>query len=192
MKLIQSRWWLLLASAAMLPATWAQKYDINTLAGKVASVNGTAGLQIRFSAFIEEESKDPSAPQPATPITPSNVLSSTLDGNAIAAPAVTVNQDTVAAPQNETSIAVDPHHANRVVASMNDYVSRTWSCTINGTPCSALGDGYSGTYFSNDGGATWCCVSSDPNHLGTLIPGVERLTGGIYDAGGDPSVAFDS
>jgi len=192
MKLIQSRWWLLLASAAMLPATWAQKYDINTLAGKVASVNGTAGLQIRFSAFIEEESQDPSAPTPATPIMPSNVLSSLLDGNSILAPAVTVNQDTAAAPQNETSIAVDPNNANRVVASMNDYVTRTWSCTIAGTPCSALGDGYSGTYFSNDGGATWCCVSTDPSHLGTLIPGVERLTGGIYDAGGDPSVAFDS
>lgn len=192
MKLIPSKWWLVFASAAMLPATWAQKYDINTLAGKVASVNGTAGLQIRFSAFIEEESLDPSAPTPMAPITPSNVLSSPLDGNSILAPAVTVDQDTAAAPQNETSIAVDPNRSSRVVASANDYVSRTWSCTISGTPCSALGDGYSGTYFSNDGGATWCCVSTDPNHLGTLIPGVERLTGGIYDAGGDPSVAFDS
>src|SRR5207247_10758287 len=38
----------------------------------------------------------------------------------------------------------------------NDYVTRTWSCTVNGTPCSALGDAYSGTYYSNDGGATWC------------------------------------
>jgi BNR repeat protein len=192
MKLIPSKWWLLFASAAMLPATWAQTYDINTLAGKVASVNGTAGLQIRFSAFIEEESQDPSAPKPASPIVPSNVLSSPLDGDVILAPAVTVNQDTAAAPQNETSIAVDPNRASRVVASANDYATRTWSCTISGTPCSALGDGYSGTYFSNDGGATWCCVSSDPSHLGTLIPGVERLVGGIYDAGGDPSVAFDS
>src|SRR5439155_331850 len=26
----------------------------------------------------------------------------------------------------------------------------------------------------------------------TLTPGVERLTGGIYDAGGDPALAFDS
>jgi hypothetical protein len=192
MKLIQSKWWLLLASAAMLPAAWAQKYDINTLAGKVASVNGTAGLQIRFSAFIEEESQDPSAPTASTPITPMHVLSSPLDGSAILAPAVTVNQDTAGAPQNETSIAVDPNNPGRVVASMNDYVTRAWSCSINGTPCSALGDGYSGTYFSNDGGSTWCCVSSDPSHLGTLIPGVEHLVGGIYDAGGDPSVAFDS
>jgi hypothetical protein len=28
--------------------------------------------------------------------------------------------------------------------------------------------------------------------LGTLIPGVTRLTGGPYDAGGDPALAFDS
>jgi hypothetical protein len=192
MKLIQSRWCLALAGAVMLPAAWAQTYDINTLAGKVASVNGTAGLQIRFSAFIEEESQDSSVPAPATPITPAFVLSSPLDGTSIVAPAVTVNQDTAGAPQNETSIAVDPNNAQRVVASMNDYVTRAWTCTIGATPCSALGDGYSGTYFSNNGGGSWCCVSSDPSHLGTLIPGVERLVGGIYDAGGDPSVAFDS
>ena len=36
----------------------APKYDINTLAGKVASLRGTAGLQIRFSAFIEEEAEE--------------------------------------------------------------------------------------------------------------------------------------
>src|SRR5207247_1672145 len=64
--------------------------------------------------------------------------------------------------------------------------------SVSGTPCSALGDGYSGTYVSNDGGQTWCCTATDPAHLGTLIPGVEHLTGGPYDAGGDPSVAFDS
>lgn len=192
MKLIQSKWCLTLASAVMLPAAWAQTYDINTLAGKVASVNGTAGLQIRFSAFIEQESQEGSAPPTATPITPAFVLSSPLDGTSILPPAVTVNQDTAGAQQNETSIAVDPNNPKRVVASMNDYVTRAWTCTIAGTPCSALGDGYSGTYFSNDEGSTWCCVSSDPNHLGTLIPGVERLVGGIYDAGGDPSVAFDS
>jgi hypothetical protein len=170
-------------------------YNINTLSGKVASVNGTTGLQIRFSAFIEQEAdaSEVTGPSVATPpIVPNIVLSSPFDGTTIAAPDVLVNQDTAAAPQNETSIAVDPNNPNRVVASANDYVSRTWSCFISGTPCSALGDGYSGTYFSNNGGATWCCVSTDPTHLGTLIPGVERLTGGIYDAGGDPSVAFDS
>jgi len=170
-------------------------YDISTLAGKVASLHGTAGLQVRFSAFLEEEAgQDEEAPDPGptAPITPGHVLSSPLDGTSIAAPNVLVNQDTAGAPQNETSIAVDPNNANRVVSSANDYVTRTWTCTISGTPCSALGDGYSGTYYSNDGGSTWCCASSDPAHLGTLIPGVTRLAGGTYDAGGDPAVAFDS
>src|SRR5229473_1385481 len=176
------------SSAAALPS-----YNINTLAGKVASVNGTAGLQIRFSAFIEDEAQaETPNSSPTAAITPAHVLSSPLDGNSVLPPDVTVNQDTAGAPQNETAIAVDPNNPNRVVASMNDYVTRTWTCSIAGTPCSALGDGYSGTYFSNDGGSTWCCVSTDPSDLGTLIPGVDHLAGGIYDAGGDPAVAFDS
>lgn len=168
-------------------------YDISTLAGKVASLNGTAGLQIRFSALIEEEAalEEPNL-TPTAPITPAFVLSSPLDGDTVLGPAVTVNRDTAGAPQNETAIAVDPNNPNRVVAAANDYVTRTWSCSIDGTPCSALGDGYSGTYFSNDGGATWCCNSSDPEHLGTLIPGVQNLAGGPYEAGGDPALAFDS
>jgi hypothetical protein len=170
----------------------ATSYDINTLAGKVASLHGTAGLQIRFSAFLEEEAEEDSAPPAAAPISPPFVLSSPLDGTIVQPPAVTVNQDTAGAPQNETAIAIDPNNPKRIVAGANDYVTRTWTCTIADTPCSALGDGYSGTYFSNDGGKTWCCTATDPSHLGTLIPGVERLTGGQYDAGGDPAVAFDS
>src|SRR5258706_12542295 len=75
-------------------------YDINTLAGKVASLNGTAGLQIRFSAFIEEEAEEPGAIPDAPPITPNHILSSPLDGTSVAGPAVTVNQDTAGAPQN--------------------------------------------------------------------------------------------
>lgn len=190
---------LLLALAALtgvLGTTGASaagpRYNINTLAGKVASVNGTAGLQIRFSAFIEQEAQENSVPPSSSLITPVYVLSSPLDATSIAAPDVTVNQDTAAAPQNETAIAVDPNNHDRIVAAANDYVSRTWACTVNGVPCSALGDGYSGTYFSNDGGQTWSGKSTDPSHLGTLIPGVERLTGGPYDAGGDPALAFDS
>jgi hypothetical protein len=170
-------------------------YNINTLAGKVASVNGTAGLQIRMSAFLQEEADaaEAASPGPATPpIVPTYVLSSPLDGTSVLAPDITVNQDTAAASQNETAIAVDPNNPSRVVAAANDYVTRTWSCTISGTPCSALGDAYSGTYFSNDSGQTWCCTATDPAHLGTLIPGVEHLVGGQYEAGGDPAVAFDS
>ncbi|HET8988215.1 MAG TPA: sialidase family protein [Humibacillus sp.] len=171
----------------------APTYDITTLAGKVASVRGTAGLQIRFSAYIEEEAVDgPFTGAAAPPISPSFVLSSPLDGTSVSGPAVTVNRDTAAAPQNETAIAVDPTNPNRIVAGANDYVTRTWSCDISGTPCSALGDGYSGTFFSTDGGATWQGQSSDPAHLGTLIPGVTHLAGGPYDAGGDPALTFDS
>lgn len=186
---------LLLATSTTVQPGYASSptYDITTLAGKVASLNGTAGLQIRFSALIEQEAQVETPNfAPAAPINPTFVLSSPLDGNVVLPPDVTVNQDTAAAPQNETSIAVDPNHPDRVVAAANDYVTRTWACTVNSTPCSALGDGYSGTYFSNDGGHTWAADSSDPQHLGTLIPGVEHLTGGPYDAGGDPVVAFDS
>jgi hypothetical protein len=182
------------ATAAAATPTLAAptSYDITTLAGKVASLHGTAGLQIRFSAFIEQEAGEDSAPPAAAPITPTFVLGSPLDGVSEQPPDVTVNQDVVGAPQNETAIAVDPNNSQLVVAAANDYVSRTWSCTIAATPCSALGDGYSGTYVSTNGGKTWCCTATDPTHLGTLIPGVERLTGGQYDAGGDPALAFDS
>jgi hypothetical protein len=170
-------------------------YDINTLAGKVASVNGTAGLQIRFSAFIQQEadfSDSLTNPSPETLVTPTFLLSSPLDATSVA-PAITVNQDTATAPQNETAIAVDPNNAQRVVGGLNDYVTTTWTCTLSGSPCSAFGDGYSGTYFSNDGGTNWCCASKlDGSSLGTLIPGVTHLTGGQYDAAGDPAVAFDS
>src|SRR3989442_3584259 len=169
-------------------------YDITTLAGKVASLRGTAGLQIRFSSLIEQETDISDLainPTPFTPITPSYVLSSPLDSTSVAAPAVTVNHDTSAGPQNETAIAADPNNPNRIVAAANDYVSRSWTCDVSGTPCSALGDAYSGTYYSNDGGVTWCCTSSDPSHLGNLIPGVERLTGGPYDAGGGPGLWLD-
>ncbi|MEP7022062.1 MAG: hypothetical protein ABI808_15570, partial [Pseudonocardiales bacterium] len=180
-------------AAAPAQAAPKQAYNINTLAGKVASVNGTAGLQIRFSAFIEEEAADPGATGPTTaPITPTFVPGSPLDGNTVLPPDVTVNQDTAAAPQNETSIAVDPNNPNHLVAGANDYVTRTWSCTVGGTPCSALGDGYSGSDYSTDGGTTWCCTSSDRSNIGTLIPGVEHLVGGPYGAGGDPAVTFDS
>jgi hypothetical protein len=184
----------LASAAASVTASSQPTFNINTLAGKMASIDATQGLYIRASAYLQQEADEglAAAPAPTTPITPTFVLSSPLDGTSVAPPAVTVNQDTAAAPQNEPAIAVDPNNPMRLVAGMNDYASRTWSCMVGTTPCSALGDGYSGTYYSNDGGATWCCVSSSPSDLGTLIPGVERLTGGIYDAGGDPALAFNS
>src|SRR3989442_582780 len=183
-------------SAASSNTSASPTYNITTLAGKVASIRATQGFYLRTSALIEQEadSLEVGASQPYSPtaITPTYVLSSPLDGTSVLSPAVVVNQDPNAASQNEPAIAVDPGNPNRIVVAMNDYVSRSWSCAIAGSPCSALGDGYSGTYFSNDGGATWCCTPTDPAHLGTMIPGVERLTGGIYDAGGDPALAFDS
>src|SRR5467141_4594767 len=183
-------------SAAALNTSSSPTYDITTLAGKVASIRATQGFYLRASALIEQEADNldvgASPPYSSTPITPIHVLSSPLDGKSVGSPAVVVNQDPNAASQNEPAIAVDPGNPNRIAVAMNDYVTRTWSCTIAGTPCSALGDGYSGTYFSNDGGLTWCCTPTDPAHLGTMIPGVERLTGGIYDAGGDSNVFFDN
>src|SRR6478672_9834670 len=124
--------------AARPSSAAAPKYDINTLAGKVASLRGTAGLQIRFSAFIEQEAEEEEGTPGPTAITPVHVLSSPLDGITILAPTVLVNQDTAAAPQNETAIADDPNNPNRIVGGANDYVTRTWSCFVDGTPCSAL------------------------------------------------------
>jgi hypothetical protein len=172
-------------------------YDTNTLAGKAAAVQAAQnqGLQINLSNFILEEADTSDLatnPTPDTPITPSFVLSSNLDGQTVQSPDVTVNQDTAAATQNEPVIAVDPNNPNRIVAGSNDYVTRTWTCTVGGTSCSARGDGYSGTYYSNDGGKTWCCVATDLQNIGTLIPGIEHLVGGQYDAGGDPNLAFDN
>ena len=161
------------AASANSNSNGNETYDINTLAGKVASVNGTAGLQIRLSAFIESEAdttlEEGNNSSPSTLVVPGTVLSSSLDGTSVLPPAVTVNQDSAGAPQNETAIAVDPNNSQRIVAGLNDYVTATWTCTIGTVPCSAFGDGYSGTYFSNDGGATWCCASKlDGTNIGTL------------------------
>src|SRR6202035_4932424 len=82
------------AAAAAFPLAPAQaasspNYDITTLAGKVASLHGTAGLQIRFSAFVEEQAADPGlSSAPAAPISPTFVPGSPLDGSSVLAPAV--------------------------------------------------------------------------------------------------------
>ena len=182
-------------SASMSLRVDSSGHNLNTLAGKLASLDATPGLALGFSEFVRQEAdmSDWAAnPSPNTAITPTFVLSSSLDASTVAAPDVTVNQDNAAATQNEPAIAVNPNNPNQIVAASNDYVTRTWTCSVGTTPCSALGDGYSGTYFSNDGGNTWCCVATDPSHIGTLIPGVEHLVGGQYDAGGDPALAFNA
>src|SRR6266550_4266879 len=165
---------LILLSTAMItslkPATASQtSYDINTLAGKLASVSNTPGLLISLSGYLQQEAdmsdqatNSAAATSTNSAITPTYVLNSTLDGTTVKSPDVTVNQDTLAATQNEPTVAVDPNNPNRMVVG------------------------------SNDGGQSWCCIATDPSHLGTLIPGVERLTGGIYDAGGDSKVFFDN
>jgi len=187
--------------ASAISSALTQKFDITTLKGKAASLRATAPSEVRFSARMEFAADDDDGEtSPDALLAPgSDVFAlpnpAALDGNTIlgAPDVVVVNQDHGGAPQNETSVAVDPNNPNRIVAGANDYVTGTGDCFLApGFPCSAIADGYSGSYFSNDGGKTWCCASSDPAHLGTLVPGVERLTGGQYDAGGDPSVAFDS
>jgi len=111
----------------------APEYDISTLAGKVASLNGTAGLQVRFSACVEHEATGETSVAAPAPITPTNVLTSSLYGTSVTAPAVTVDQDVSAAPQNETAIALDPNNPERVVGSANDYVARTRSTRAAGS-----------------------------------------------------------
>ena len=184
---------ILLAGSAGSAAA-APQYDISTLAGKVASLNGTAGLQIRFSAFLEEEAEDDAPPPPVRrPITPTFVPGSPLDGNidpAAGRDREPGHRRRAAERDGDRGRPEQPEPGRRRRERLrHPHVD---AARISGTPCSALGDAYSGTYFSNDGGATWCCTATDPQHLGTLIPGVERLTGGQYDAGGDPSVAFDT
>src|SRR5712692_6090008 len=84
-------------SAASSNISSSPTYDITTLAGKVASIRGTQGFYLRTSALIEKEADSldvgASAPFSPTPITPTYVLSSPLDGTSVSPPAVVVNQD---------------------------------------------------------------------------------------------------
>jgi len=77
--------------------------------------------------------------------------------------------------QNETAIAQDPSNPNYVVAAFNDY---------------RRGDGTCGVAYSLDGGQHWS-DSTTPNGFtrGTNFGGVARE---YWNAGGDPSVAFDT
>jgi hypothetical protein len=76
--------------------------------------------------------------------------------------------------QNETSIAVNPANSQQLVATSNDY---------------RRGDGTCGTEWSNDGGSHWQ-DSTLPNGFvdGTPYGAVREY----FQAGGDPSVAWDT
>ena len=77
--------------------------------------------------------------------------------------------------QNETAIAQNPLNPRQMVAGFNDY---------------RRGDGTCGTAFSSNGGSSWT-DSTMPNGFtrGTAFGGVARQ---YWQAGGDPSVAWDS
>jgi hypothetical protein len=77
--------------------------------------------------------------------------------------------------QNETAIAQNPFNPRQLVAGFNDY---------------RRGDGTCGTAFSTNGGSSWT-DSTMPNGFtrGTAFGNVARQ---YWQAGGDPSVAWDS
>lgn len=76
--------------------------------------------------------------------------------------------------ENETAIAVDPSSTNRLVAGYNDY---------------RRGDGTCGASWSTDGGRTWN-DSTMPNDFTRGDP--FNAAREYWEAGGDPSVAFDT
>ncbi len=82
------------------------------------------------------------------------------------------------APQNETTIAVNPRNPRNLIAGANDY--RLFS------PASGRLDGSGWAYSSFDGGKTWTNV---------LLPALVVQTGGTgvlgqVDAAGDPVITF--
>jgi hypothetical protein len=82
------------------------------------------------------------------------------------------------APQNETTVAVNPIDPRNVVAGANDY---RLCCSPGGR-----NDTTGWAYYSFDGGRTWGNV---------LLPRLTRQTGGTgffrhIDGAGDPAVAF--
>lgn len=76
--------------------------------------------------------------------------------------------------QNETSAAVDPNNRDHVVASYNDY---------------RRGDGTCGVSYSLNGGRTWADTTT-PNGFtrGDFVGNARQY----WQAGGDPSVAWDT
>jgi hypothetical protein len=82
------------------------------------------------------------------------------------------------APQNETTIAVNPTDPENIAMGANDY---RVCCDVQG-----FNDSNGGAYASFDGGRSWRNV---------IVPGLTAQTGGrgffhTLDAAGDPSMAF--
>jgi len=77
--------------------------------------------------------------------------------------------------KNETTIAADPNHPDHLVVAYNDY---------------KRGDGTCGVAYSMDGGRHWSNgLAPEGFTRGTAFGGVARQ---YWQAGGDPSVAWDT
>jgi hypothetical protein len=84
-------------------------------------------------------------------------------------------------PQNEPTVAVDPHNTQVVVAGSNDYCAQI----VNG-------EVWPGYYRSADGGASWR-DSLVPGYPADTSPaGLASPVHGTCGAGGDPSQSFDN
>jgi hypothetical protein len=84
-------------------------------------------------------------------------------------------------PQNEPTIAVNPHDTDVIAAGSNEYCRQTTG-----------GDVWAGYYRSADGGSTWT-NSLVPGYPGDESPaGVASPTTGKCAAAGDPTQSFDT
>lgn len=83
-------------------------------------------------------------------------------------------------PQNEPTVAVDPHNSQVVVAGANDYCAQI----VNG-------DVWAGYYRSSDGGGSWQDSLVPGYPADSSAAGVASPVHGTCGAAGDPSQAFD-
>ncbi len=83
-------------------------------------------------------------------------------------------------PQNEPTVAVDPHNTQVIVAGANDYCAQI----VNG-------EVWSGYYRSTDGGSSWRDSLVPGYPADSSAAGVASPVHGTCGAAGDPSQAFD-
>jgi hypothetical protein len=84
-------------------------------------------------------------------------------------------------PQNEPTVAVNPHNIAVIAAGSNDYCLQTTG-----------GDVWAGFYRSADGGSSWS-NSLVPGYPGDTSPaGTASPTTGTCTAAGDPTQSFDN